>query len=126
MTPAARIDGVRGFCALQALRERLRSKEAWVRGANSYRNPDEDLPADFDEKRGAYYALLQLTTDANTLVAQVRREMAKALADVNRTVSQNPHVQIQSRAGGRIALSYPDPQPEPENLLALKADLAAR
>ena len=49
------------ICVLQALRERLRCKEVWVRGANRYRNPDEDLPADFDEKRDAYYAALQLS-----------------------------------------------------------------
>ena len=48
------------ICALQALRERLRCKEVWIRGANRYRNPDEDLPADFDEKRDAYYTALQL------------------------------------------------------------------
>ena len=30
----------------QALREQLRCKEIWVVGADSWRNPDEDLPAD--------------------------------------------------------------------------------
>lgn len=29
-------------CVLLALRERLRSKEVWVEGANRYRNPDEE------------------------------------------------------------------------------------
>jgi len=33
---------------LQALREKLRCKEIWVVGANRYRNPEEDLPADFE------------------------------------------------------------------------------
>ena len=33
---------------LQALRERVRCKEIWVQGADRYRNPDEDVPADFD------------------------------------------------------------------------------
>ena len=36
---------------LEALREQLRCKEIWVVGANRYRNPDEDLPADFGEPR---------------------------------------------------------------------------
>ena len=39
------------ICVLQALRERLRCKEIWVVGADRYRNPDEDLPADFDAQR---------------------------------------------------------------------------
>ena len=45
---------------------------------------------------------------------------------MDRTLPQNPHVQILPKAGGWIALSPLEPQPEPENLLALKADLAAR
>jgi hypothetical protein len=38
-------------CVLLALRERLRSKEVWVEGANRYRNPDKDLPIDFERER---------------------------------------------------------------------------
>lgn len=41
------------ICVLQALRERLRSKEIWVVGADRFRNPDEDLPADFEANRAA-------------------------------------------------------------------------
>ena len=39
------------ICVLEALREQLRCKEIWVAGANRYRNPDEDLPADFEARR---------------------------------------------------------------------------
>jgi hypothetical protein len=39
------------ICVLQTLRERLRCKEVWVAGANRFRNPDEDLPADFAARR---------------------------------------------------------------------------
>ena len=39
------------ICVLEALRERLRCKEIWVVGADRYRNPDEDLPADFEARR---------------------------------------------------------------------------
>jgi len=48
------------LCVLQALRERLRCKEIWVVGANRYRNPDEDLPANFEAQRKDYYAALSL------------------------------------------------------------------
>ena len=43
------------ICVLEALREQLRCKEIWVVGANRYRNPDEDLPADFEANRDDYY-----------------------------------------------------------------------
>src|SRR5262249_37128950 len=36
------------ICVLDALRDNLRCKEVWVVGANRYRNPDDDVPADFE------------------------------------------------------------------------------
>ena len=45
---------------LEALRDRLRCKEIWVVGAEEWRNPDEDLPQDFAEKREENYAELNL------------------------------------------------------------------
>ena len=36
------------ICALEALRDKLRCKEVWGVGANRYRNPDDDVPADFE------------------------------------------------------------------------------
>ena len=48
------------ICVLQTLRERLRCKEVWVAGADRFRNPDEDLPADFAARRTACYERLGL------------------------------------------------------------------
>src|SRR5260370_11061967 len=39
----------------RALREMLRCKEIWVVGAGRYRNPDDDLPKDFEARRGDYH-----------------------------------------------------------------------
>lgn len=47
---------------LTQLRERIRAKEIWIEGADRYRNPDDDLPKDFSERRDAYYADLGLVT----------------------------------------------------------------
>jgi hypothetical protein len=48
---------------LQALREKLRCKEIWVVGANRYRNPEEDLPADFEAQRLEYFQALKQPSD---------------------------------------------------------------
>ena len=48
------------LCVLQSLREKLRCKEVWVVGADRYRNPDEDVPTDFSDKRDSYYEALHL------------------------------------------------------------------
>ncbi|WP_268905948.1 hypothetical protein [Dictyobacter formicarum] len=36
-------------CLLQALRDKVRSKEIWIVEANRYQNPDLDLPTDFEQ-----------------------------------------------------------------------------
>jgi hypothetical protein len=50
------------ICVLKALRERLCCKEIWVVGANRYRNPDDDLPTDFETKRQIYFQALTVAT----------------------------------------------------------------
>jgi hypothetical protein len=62
------------LCVLQVLRERLRCKEIWVVGANRYRNPDEDLPTDFELQRDQYYAALNLPQEVENFLGGVQRE----------------------------------------------------
>ena len=60
------------WCVLTTLREKVRCKELWVKGAHRFRNPDEDLPQDFDLRRDEYYAALEQPRDAG-----VRGELAQ-------------------------------------------------
>jgi Domain of unknown function (DUF4158) len=68
------------LCALQVLRDSLRSKEVWVVGARRFRNPEEDLPRDFEDERAAYYAALRLPDSAEAFVAALRSGLVDALA----------------------------------------------
>ncbi|CAE6843100.1 hypothetical protein R69658_06817 [Paraburkholderia aspalathi] len=63
------------ICVLQSLRERLLCKEIWVVGAERYRNPDDDLPADFGERREAYYEALGHPADVELFIAGIRQTM---------------------------------------------------
>src|SRR5690606_22465884 len=63
------------IAVLKALREGLRCKEIWVDGANKYRNPDEDLPADFDENRDEHYLALNKPKEAEEFIAKLQQEM---------------------------------------------------
>jgi hypothetical protein len=67
------------LCALPGLREKLRCKEVYAQGASRYRNPDEDLPTDFDAKRNDYYAQLQKPLSASEFIAIQKKEMQDAL-----------------------------------------------
>ncbi len=114
------------ICALQALREQLRCKEVWVEGADRYRDPDQDLPADFDARRAEHYATLKLPLDAQAFIGRVRAEMTDALAAVDGGLASNRHVRILKRGGGRITVSPLERQPEPLGLIALKVEIARR
>src|SRR5215218_1055488 len=114
------------ICALQALREQLRCKEIWVEGADRYRNPDEDLPADFESRRDEHYAALGLPRDADAFMARVQAEMIEALATFASGLAVNPSVRILKRSGGRIALTPLEKQEDPAGLAALKTEIGRR
>lgn len=56
---------------LQSLRDKLRCKEIWVEGADRYRNPDEDLPADFEERKEENYRALKQPLDSEELRMEI-------------------------------------------------------
>jgi TnpA family transposase len=113
------------IAVLEALREQLRCKEIWVVGANRYRNPDQDLPADFEENREEYYQGLHLPLEAERFIADVQTEMREALHALDTGLKQNRHVRLSTKGGGWITLTPLDAQPDPPNLIALKAELNA-
>lgn len=112
------------ICVLEALREQLRCKEIWVVGANRYRNPDEDVPADFETQRTAYYQVLNLPLEADRFVVGLQEEMHKALHTLDMGLARNPCVRINEKAGGWISVTPLTAQPEPANLAVLKAEIA--
>ena len=63
------------LCVLHALRVRLRCREIWIVGVHRYRNPDEDLPQDFEAHRQAYYEVLGLPLDPDTFITRLQEKM---------------------------------------------------
>jgi TnpA family transposase len=111
------------ICVLEALRDRLRCKEIWVDGANRYRDPDDDLPKDFETQRTSYYQALHLPLDAEQFIASVQADLREALATLDAGLQYNPWVRISPKGGGRITITPLVPQPDPANLTALKGEL---
>ena len=108
---------------LESLREQLRCKEIWVVGANRYRDPDKDLPEDFEAKRDKYYSALDLPLEAGQFVDALQTEMRDALVTLDAGLNKNPYVRIGPKGGGWITLTPLDAQPDPPNLTAFKAEL---
>ena len=111
---------------LRTVREKLRCKELWVEGAKRYRNPDDDLPQDFEAKREQYYQELQQPLEAAPFIDQLQAEMTEALTEFNQGLPNNPKVKILNNRGGWIHLTPVTKQPEPEHLKALKQEIANR
>ena len=114
------------ICVLQVLQKRLRCKEIWVEGGDRYRNPDEDLPGDFEQRRQEYYETLGLPLEAEAFIDRLKQELDEELTALDRAMPRNPGVKILDKGGGWIKVSPLTLQPEPPNLLALKADVARR
>ena len=114
------------LCVLGALWDGLRSKEICVVGADRYRNPDDDLPRDFDERRERYYEALGQPMEADRFVEGLRQEMETSLAMLDENVPHNPYLRLHDKGNARISLSPLPAQPEPPNLDDLGIEIAGR
>lgn len=114
------------ICVLKALREQVRCREIWVVGSRRFRDPEEDLPKDFEARRETYYAELGVPLDPKVFTASLREEMERVLRILDEGLPSNPKVKILPKKEGWIALSPFEPLPEPENLAFLKGEVSRR
>jgi TnpA family transposase len=110
----------------QALREHLRCKEIWIRGADRWRNPGEDLPADFEACRAEHYASLRKPLNPAAFITGLREEMRAELGALHDVLPRLDWLQIAERREGNIKLTPLDAAAEPRNLRLLKKEVAAR
>ena len=111
----------------ELLRKQLRCKNVWVDGAHRYRNPDEDLPKDFESKQQEYCQALNHPIDAETFIQTLQGELNQALTNFNRTFPKNRKVKIiTTTKNPRIKLTPLKKQPLPPNIKKLKQDLLSK
>ncbi len=114
------------LCVLSHLRDRIRAKEIWVVGADRYRNPDDDLPKDFESRRAAYYNALNLTSDARAFTRKIQAELERELRLLNAELPRNDKARILWRGENRISITPFQPLPEPQGLRSVKAEIGRR
>jgi TnpA family transposase len=115
------------ICVLKALREQLRCREIWVVGSRRYRDPEEDLPQDFEDRKAFYFEDLDIPMDAKAFTASLREELTNHLKTLDERISVNPKVKIVPiKDGHKISITPFEPQTEPENLVTLKREITQR
>ncbi|MEV4475327.1 Tn3 family transposase [Nonomuraea sp. NPDC049504] len=110
----------------QALREALRSKEIWVVGAHSFRDPEEDLPKDFAARRVENYAELRKPLDPADFTAELKAEMRADLEALDTALPKLDWLAISERKSGAIKLTKLGPADEPRNLRRIKNEVGRR
>jgi TnpA family transposase len=111
---------------LELLREKLRCKLIWIEGAYRYRNPDDDLPNDWEACREACYLQLGLPLKASDFIKKLKSELHRNLQNLNDTIPHNKKVKILDKNGGHIKLTPLTAQAEPIYLDELQREINRR
>jgi TnpA family transposase len=117
------------LCVLRALREAIRRREIYVCGASRWRDPEEDLPVDFEANREIHYSALRQPFDASVFVADLQRRLREALGRLDGALADGTAggVRVTTRRGEPwFSVPKLDKLPEPANLEALKAEIERR
>jgi TnpA family transposase len=111
---------------LESLREKLRCKLIWIEGAYRYRNPDDDLPADWETSREARYLQLGLPLNGADFVKQLKNKLHLNLQNLNDTILHNKKVKIMDKNGGHIKVTPLKAQTPPPFLDELQREINRR
>jgi TnpA family transposase len=117
------------LCALVSLVDALRRREIYVAGAARWRNPEEDLPADFEDNRDVHYRDLRQPLDAGEFIASVQELMRRRTAELATAIEKNRSGGVKVKTvRGEYRWHVPElgKLPVPANLAALHAEVARR
>ncbi|MET8828122.1 Tn3 family transposase [Streptomyces sp. NPDC004610] len=117
------------LCVLVALRDAVRRREIYVEGALRWRNPEDDLPGDFEAARTVHYAAIRRPMDPKEFVAGLKRRMTDGLERLSAALADGSAggVKVTTRKGEPwITVPKPVPLAEPSGLAALKDEVVDR
>ena len=117
------------LCVLVALRDALRRREIYVDGANRWRNPEDDLPGDFEHAREVHYAALRQPVDPTSFITGLKQRMTDALTRLDQALVDGTAggVKVISRRGEPwISVPKLAALPEPQHLRAVKDEVVRR
>ncbi|MER5218253.1 Tn3 family transposase [Streptomyces sp. NPDC002838] len=117
------------LCVLVALRDAVRRREIHVEGAARWRNPEDDLPGDFEAIRAVHHAAIRQPLNPRAFIADLRKRMAAGLDQLSRALADGSAggVKVTTRKGEPwITVPKLEPLAEPTGLAVLKEEVARR
>lgn len=117
------------LCVLVSLRDAIRRREVWVTGADRWRNPEYDLPPDFEENRDVHYDAIRQPLDAVAFTDALEARLRAALTrlDTGLRAGTTGGVEITQRRGEAwIKVPKLEELEEPSHLDEIKAEVERR
>ncbi|MFE5560211.1 Tn3 family transposase [Streptomyces sp. NPDC056544] len=117
------------LCVLVALRDAVRRREIYVEGAMRWRNPENDLPGDFEATRTVHYAAIRQPQDPQEFITGLKQRMTNGLDRLSAALADGSagRVKITTRKGEPwITVPKLEPLDEPTGLAALKDEVVRR
>lgn len=112
------------LAVLEQLKDLLGFKGIWVNKSYRYRDPNKDLPKDFNAKRESYYASLELPINPKDFTTKLKLSLANSLNALNDNIPHNKLIKIKkSKVDNNIKLTPSEPQKEPENIHLLQKEI---
>ncbi|MET9387682.1 Tn3 family transposase [Streptomyces sp. NPDC002928] len=117
------------LCVLVALRDAIRRREIYVEGALRWRNPEDDLPGDFEAARTVHYAAIRQPQDPQAFITSLKQRMTEGLDRLSAALGDG------SAGGVKVTTRHGDPWitvpkleklDEPTGLQALKDEVVRR
>jgi hypothetical protein len=71
-------------------RPALRRREIWVAGANRWRNPEDDLPPDFEDNGDVHYDAIHQPLDATAFTDALEKRLRDAPTRLVRAAAVPP------------------------------------
>lgn len=115
------------YAIFKYLRDSLKTKETWLEGSFKYRNPEYDIPQDFEDNKEYYYGALGQPLSSEEFIDTVRGKLSDAINNLDNNIQHNQYVKITTRNSRPwIRLSPVPEQPKPQNLETLKKNITSK
>ena len=115
------------LAVFEQLKDILDFKGIWADKSYQYRNPQKDIPKDFDDKKEEYCKMLGIPFGADDFIKDLKKTQRSRLDKLNKNIQTNNLVKIKIRnKKTTISLTPSGKQKEPENIILLQKEITKK